>query len=161
MDVHVLPASDAAHLVPLTLQVQAVHSAQQPSRYTVDPDPQAVAAFLSGWLVQEHVTALVTGPTHAPSGYLIYEIERRGPSVLKRAETRAMLHHICVDSAHRRQGLGRALIAAFKAREDVRAADRLRTSYASFNAASAALMADAGFAPEVVFAGAEGSPDER
>lgn len=152
MQITELPPEHAACLVPLNLTVQALHSADDPARYVHAPDPQDVARFLQDWLSQPHVTALIAGPMTAPHGYLIYDITSHAPSVLRCGETRAMLHHICVDAAHRRRGLARALITAMRARADVRAADSLWTSYASFNTASAALMASVGFAPQTVIA---------
>ena len=149
-----LPPEHAHCLVALNLQVQAVHSAEEPDRYVTDPDPEAVAAFLTDWLAEPHVTALISGPQDAPTGYLIYEILKRPKTALRQAECRAMLHHICVDEAHRRMGIGRELISAFKDQDDVRAADSLRTSYAAFNTASAELMRAMGFVPSVIFAGA-------
>lgn len=152
MQISVLHPADAATLVPLNLQVQAVHSAAQPDRYVTDPDPGALAAFLGGWLADPCVTALVAGPPNAPTGYLIYEILDRPETVLRKAECRAVLLHICVDKAHRRNGIGRALIAAFRSRADVRAAATLWTSYAAFSTASDGLMRAMGFAPSVIFA---------
>ena len=90
--------------------------------------------------MQDGVTALIAGPPDAPAGYLIYQIEQRPASVLRHAECRAMLHHICVDTDHRRQGIAQALISAMRAQADVRAADTVWTSYGAFNTASAALM---------------------
>lgn len=147
-----LPIDKAAALVPLTLMVQKLHSDHDPDRYVSAPDPADVARFLQDWIARDTVTALIAGPVHAPYGYLIYEIEPRGASVLRRAERRAMLHHICVAPDHRKRGVARALIAHMKQQDDVQTCDTCMTSYGAFNTPSAALMRAAGFTPAVVFA---------
>ena len=154
MTITELPAAQAHRLVPLTQQVQAVHSAAEPDRYVTDPDPQAVARFLEAMLSAPGMTALVAGPPEQPTGYAILEIVDRPASALQHAERRAVLHHICVDAAHRRQGIARALIAAVRVRAQAADADRLWTSYAAHNAASAALMTSAGLVPSTIFASA-------
>lgn len=152
MHISVLDPADSARLVPLNLQVQKVHSDAEPDRYVCDPDPADVADFLHGWLADPAVTALIAGAPGAPIGYLIYEILQRPDAVLRKAECRAMLHHICVDHRHRRAGVGTALITAFKTQPDVQRADTLWTSYAAFNDSSDGLMRAMGFSPSVIFA---------
>ncbi|MEP4197602.1 MAG: GNAT family N-acetyltransferase [Aliishimia sp.] len=147
-----LPPERAAVLVPLNLQVQALHAAQEPDRYVKDPDPDKVAAFLMQWLQSPATTALIAGSIKAPVGYLIYEIENRTASVLRKAERRAMLHHICVDAPSRNTGIARKLIETMRQRDDVRQADTIWTSYADFNTASASLMRAMDFVPKTVFA---------
>lgn len=63
-----------------------------------------------------------------------------------------MLHHISVDADHRRQGIGRALIDTMKAQLAKDGIRIIATTYASFNDASARLMAQAGLLPKTVYA---------
>jgi aminoglycoside 3-N-acetyltransferase I len=91
--------------------------------------------------------------TDAPlTGYLIYEIETRPSTPMRRGETRAILHVISVDATHRGQGVGSALIQAMRAELDPEAVQTIATTYATFNTPSAALMARAGFEPKLIVA---------
>lgn len=143
-----LPAKQAHLLVPLLRQVHALHVAHMPDQYAPITDDGAVAAFLSDWLSRDEVTALITGPTDAPHGYLVYQIENRSASVLHPGACRAVLEHICVDAPMRGQGLGSALIRAMRSRLPEQGATWISTTYAVFNTASARLMAANGLAPQ-------------
>jgi ribosomal protein S18 acetylase RimI-like enzyme len=146
-----LPAR-AASLVPLLQQLHGFHVAREPELLHSAPSDADLTTFLTDWLARDDVTALVAGPVSAPVGYLIYEIERRPGSVLTKPECRAMLHHICVDAHHRRSGVARALITQLK--DDARRAgvDRIGTTFANYNTASAKLMAACGLTPRRTYA---------
>ncbi len=147
-----LPAAAAAILEPLLRQVHDLHVAQQPQHYLPTPAPEVLRGFLADWLAQPHVTALVAGDLAVPVGYLIYEEERRAASVLKPAQHRAVLHHICVDAGHRRRGIASALIARMRAECRAAGIGRIAVSYGAFNTASARVMAQAGLDPVTVVA---------
>ena len=146
-------APDAAHcLVPLLRQVHDLHAAHMPMHYTPTPDDAALTGFLRTWLQDPAVTALAAGPADKPVGYLIYEEVDRPASVLRCTERFGMFHHICVDAAARRSGVGAALIAEMRRRLAARSVPRIRVSYAAFNTASASLMSRAGFTPVTIYA---------
>ena len=147
-----LEPQDAACLIPLLRQVHDLHVIAHPDLYRAEPPDQDLAAFLQNWIARPEVTALIAGTVPNPSGYLIYEIETRPASVLRHAETRAMLHHICVEAAARREGIGQAMIGKMAETLRARRISNMVTTYAAFNSASAALMARAGFAPLTIVA---------
>ncbi len=150
MDILDLSPEDAACLVPLNLQVQAIHAAKDPERYVADPDPDEVAIFLQRWLETPGMHALVAGSRADPIGYTIFEIESRAGNIFRKADRIGMLHHLGVDANVRRQGIGSALIRAVKARVHAAGADTLWTGYAAFNTASAAVMASEGLLPRQI-----------
>ncbi len=148
-----IAADDAAVLLPLLAQVHDLHVAAQPGHHRPDPDPEEVLAFLRDWLSREEATALVGfAPDGRALGYLIFEVETRAPSALSLPRRRGMLHHISVDRASRRTGLGLALIEDMKARLRAQGVERVATVYGAFNAPSAALMRKAGLEPLNVIA---------
>jgi len=147
-----VPPTQAARLMPLFHQVHNLHVAQQPERYApLPPDPETIT-WLSDWLSSDTAHALGHETDGVLTGYLIYEIETRPDTPMRRAETRAMLHVISVDAAHRGQGIGSALIQAMRAELAPEAVPTIATTYATFNTASAALMARAGFEPKLIVA---------
>lgn len=147
-----LPPQMAPALEPLLRQVHDLHVARQPDIYAPTPHPSELRTFLSGWLSQPRVTALVAGAPDAPQGYLIYEEHDKPANLLKRASHYAMLEHICVDQNCRQSGIGRALITDMQRRCRTASILRIRVSYASFNTASARLMTQMGLVPVTVFA---------
>ena len=139
---------DAGAILPLLAQVHALHVAERPHAYVADPDPEAVEAWLRGWLSDTDVTALLAeAEDGAAAGYLIFTVQRRPASVLRPARVRCMLEHVGVDAPLRRRGVGAALIADMRRRARAAGADHVATIHAQFNEASAALMASAGLTP--------------
>jgi GNAT superfamily N-acetyltransferase len=143
-----IDGADAACILPLLDQVQAIHVEAHPDHYRDDYDGEEVLAWLRDWLSSEGTTALVAfAPEGSALGYLIFEVEARALSPLKHAQRWGMLHQIAVDQAWRRAGVGSALIGEMKARLRDQGIDQVRTVYAAFNSASAALMHKAGLKP--------------
>ena len=149
-----LPARASA-IVPLLRQLHSFHLAQESELLQPEPTDDELTNFLMQWLRREGVTALIAGPVTTPHAYLIFEIENRSGSILTKPECRAMLHHICVDARHRREGLGSALITEMKVLAKAQKVDRIGTTYAQFNTASAALMASNGLTPRRTYASIE------
>lgn len=150
MTVRPLPPDQIDQILPLLSQVHDLHVMQRPDYYRPIEDPEAVLTWLQRWVSAGDITTLVCGPAAALTGYLIYAIERHDASVLKPATHRAVLEHICVDANHRRAGLGRALVATMRQRVRAEGIDHIATTYATFNKASAALMAREGFVPTYI-----------
>ena len=151
MTISELPAHAAACLAPLLRQLHDVHVARSPHLFHPTPDQATLETFLTTWLDRDSFTALLAGSFERPLGYLVYEIEHRSGSVLTRPETRMMVHHICVDAAHRNQGIGRAMMEEAKRRARAEGVDRIGASVHMFNTASAALMARSGLIPAISY----------
>ncbi|NIZ60145.1 N-acetyltransferase [Sedimentitalea sp. CY04] len=143
-----IPASDSARLVPLLQGVHALHVEHQPSRYAANPRDKDLEAWLSDWLGTEGMFTLgAVSPTGALLGYLIYQVEHRPALPVRAAETRAMMHHIAVQGPWQRMGVGKALMAEMKSQVSAQGIEVIATTYAPFDAASAALMSGMGLAP--------------
>ena len=148
MHLRPLPAHEADVLVPLLQELQALHVSHQPDRYPATPCPTALAAWLSDWLAEDSVQALVAeSPAGAIMGYVIWELQARGASPLSHGGTKAMVLHVMVAAPFRRLGVGKALLKAVRDQAQAQGAVRIGAAYAPFNTASAALMASMGLAP--------------
>jgi len=148
-----IPASDSARLIPLLQDLHALHVAHQPTRHTKDPNHKDLEVWLGEWLATEGLFALgAESPQGALLGYLIYQIEHREALPVRAAETRAMLHHIAVQDAWQRMGVGKALMEQMKAKVSAMDISVIAATYAQFNDASAALMAGMGLQPVLTLA---------
>ncbi|WP_293576967.1 GNAT family N-acetyltransferase [Phaeobacter sp.] len=153
MDVKQIAPDDAHLLMPLLLDLHALHVTHQPARYPANPDPDDLLDWLTRWLRTEGVHALgAQSPTGAVMGYLIYEIETRPTHPLSFGGCRAMVHHVAVAPSFRRIGIGKAMMTHMRNAALARGADHIAASYAPFNAASAGLMAAMGLTPVVTLA---------
>ncbi|UTS81124.1 GNAT family N-acetyltransferase [Phaeobacter piscinae] len=153
MDLIDITPADAHRLIPLLQDLHALHVAHQPDRYPADPDAAALTRWLEEWLSDSSVTArAAVSPQGSVMGYMIYGIEQRPALPVRRAETRAMLHHIAVSESWRRMGVGSALIADLKRAVALQGIQVVATTYAPFNSASAALMARMGMEPVMTMA---------
>lgn len=153
MQLHPLPAAEAATLVPLLQELHALHAAQQPNRYPADPCPDALSVWLADWLAQDGIHALVAqSPTGAIMGYVIWELQARSATPLSRGGAKAMVHHVIVGEPFRRLGVGKALLRAMRDQGRDLGAVRIGASFAPFNTASAGLMTSMGMAPASIYA---------
>ncbi|MEL0436276.1 GNAT family N-acetyltransferase [Phycobacter sp. K97] len=144
MKISDIAADQAACLVPLLQDLHAIHAENQPERCPASPDD----ADLTEQLATESVHAIAAhSPSGAVLGYAIYEIEDRRCLPIVRGGTRVMLHQITVDTPFRRLGVGSSLIREIQARCKAMEVGTLVTTYATFNAASAALMSRVGLTP--------------
>ncbi len=148
-----VPANDAARIVPLLEGMHAIHAIQQPARHRSDPPAAELETWLTDWLQEPQMHALAAeSPTGALLGYLIYGEEDRAALPVREGERRLMLHHIAVQEAWQRMGVGKALIGEMKARAAADGITVIAATYAPFNAASAALMGSQGLEPVLVMA---------
>ena len=142
-----LPADDAGKVLPLLAQVQDLHVDARPDIFRGDAPPTEREEFLRQFMAREGVTALACLQQDTAIGYLIYELQERGPSALKQAARVGFLHQVAVDHAHRRRGIATALMEEMKARLRAAGATSLRSEHYAFNIPSAKLMASAGMQP--------------
>jgi ribosomal protein S18 acetylase RimI-like enzyme len=105
---------DADDLASLNADVQAIHAAAMPRLFKPPgPDtlpPAAVAALLA----PAENLVFIAEVDGAAAGYAYAEIVWRRETPFHHAHDMVHLHHISVRPAHRRRGVGGALIAAVR-----------------------------------------------
>lgn len=107
--------ADAAAISALNADVHEIHAAALPDLFK----PPSAESFPA-----EMVTALIRAPENlvflaeldlAPIGYAYAEVIRRAETPFRTAQEMVYLHHISVRPAHRRKGVGNALVQAVRA----------------------------------------------
>lgn len=148
MKISDIPAGQAERLLPLLQELHALHAEHQPHRYPADPQDAELREWLSDWLDEDGVHAIgAQSPSGALMGYAIYQIEDRPSLPIVHGGKRIMLHQIAVEDPFRRLGVGSSLIKEIQTRCKAMGIETLVTTYATFNAASSALMSRMGLAP--------------
>ncbi len=113
--IHRATDADCAAISALNADVQGFHAERLPQRFK-PPGP--------GVFPPEEVREVLAKPDHhvllatvggVPAGYVYVELLRRPDSSATHALAMTYIHHISVRPEFRRQGVGRALIAAARA----------------------------------------------
>ena len=102
--------ADLGALIKLNAQVQKLHAQVYPTDFKSSTDEGEVRDFLASVMRQTDHTILLALVDGAVVGYAWFEIQDRPQTPFTWAKKTAFLHHICVDSGHRRLGVGSALI---------------------------------------------------
>lgn len=102
--------ADSETLAQLNAHVQGWHAAQYPETFFATPDPEGLIAHFQDRLAEPGCTAFLAGDP--PLGYALCCLQERDASVFSPAIRRLMVEQIAVAPTARRQGIGRALLAA-------------------------------------------------
>jgi ribosomal protein S18 acetylase RimI-like enzyme len=108
--------ADLDALIRLNAQVQKVHAQVYPADFKSLTDEGEVRDFLASVMRRTDHTLVVAQVDDAVVGYAWIEIQVRPQTPFTWAKKRVFLHHICVDSGHRRTGVGSALITCVEKR---------------------------------------------
>jgi ribosomal protein S18 acetylase RimI-like enzyme len=138
-------SADAELLAALNAEVQAIHAAALPASFK-PPGPQAAAAT-AGLAANPNNLIFVAEADAAPAGYIYASVTRHGETPWRHAYEMIYIHQIGVRVAHRRRGVGGALIAAVRAEAASRNVALLGLDVWSFNADARAFFRRQGFAP--------------
>ena len=141
---HATPA-DAATVAALNAHVQGWHAAHYPEAFFPAPDPAALTAHFAARLAEPGVTCFLAGDPAL--GYALCSRQERPLSVFSPPVRRLMVDHIAVAPAARRQGLGRALLAAARALAREIGADEILLDTWAANTEAHAFFRAEGFAP--------------
>lgn len=152
--IRALDPGAAAVLLPLHAALHGLHAGRRPDVFHEAGGPEARAAHLAGLLARPGWFALLAEDAAGPAAYLLGETQRIAADPLQCARIRGFVHQIATRQDARRRGIASALLAAAKARFLAEGATVWATSYWTWNAASAGLMAKAGLAPAIVLADA-------
>jgi ribosomal protein S18 acetylase RimI-like enzyme len=138
-------AADAELLSSLNAEVQAIHAAALPAWFK-PPGPQAAAATAT--LVSNPANLIFVAEVDAaPAGYVYASLSRHAETPWRHAYEMIYIHQIGVRAAHRRQGVGAALLAAVRAEAASRNVALLGLDVWSFNADAQAFFRRQGFPP--------------
>jgi ribosomal protein S18 acetylase RimI-like enzyme len=108
--------ADLDPLIGLNAQVQELHAQVYPAGFKSLTDEGEVRDFLASVIRRTDHTILLAQADGAVVGYAWIEIQDRPQKPFTWAKKRVFLHHICVDSRHRRLGVGSALITQVEER---------------------------------------------
>jgi GNAT superfamily N-acetyltransferase len=136
---------DAETLSRLNADVQAIHAAALPQRFKPpgpDTFPPAAAAALIAHPANLVFIADVDGH---PAGYAYVEIVRRPETAMTHPIEMVYLHHISVQPAHRRRGVGARLLEAVRACAHEHAIDQIALDVWTFNEDARAFFRCHGF----------------
>ena len=133
---------DAALLLELNREVQALHATAEPGRFKpVVTETAPFVAMLSAPEAHTYIAA-VAG---APAGYAHIVVQRRPESPFTYAATIVHIDQIAVCSTHRRHGVSTALIGRAKALAAELATDHVTLEVWSFNTVAQTFFASQGF----------------
>ena len=104
---------DAETVARLNAHVQGWHAAHYPDAFFAAPDPDALTAYFCDRLNDPDVTCFLAGDPAL--GYALCSRQERGLSPFSPPIRRLLIDHIAVAPEARRQGIGRALLAAARA----------------------------------------------
>jgi diamine N-acetyltransferase len=135
---------DVGALVALSLDVQRLHIDAEPERF-VEPSREAVAEWWVGRLREDDWHALVAEVDGRCRGYLLFELIDRPAGIFTAARRAVYVHHIGVDPAVRRHGIGRELLEAVAREASAIGAQEVALDTWSFNATAQAFFASCGY----------------
>jgi ribosomal protein S18 acetylase RimI-like enzyme len=104
---------DAGTVAALNAHVQGWHAAHYPQVFFANPDPAALTAHFAEQLADPNVHCFLAG--QPAMGYALCAFLDRPQSIFSPAVRRLTVDHIAVAPDARRQGHGRALLAAARA----------------------------------------------
>ena len=102
--------ADLDALIRLNAQMQRLHAQVYPADFKSRTDGGEVRDFLASVMRRTDHILLIAQVDGAVAGYAWFEIQDRPQTPFTWPRKRVFLHHICVDSGHRRSGVGSALI---------------------------------------------------
>jgi GNAT superfamily N-acetyltransferase len=104
---------DAGTVAALNAHVQGWHAAQYPEVFFPNPDLAALTGHFAERLADPAVHCFLAG--EPAQGYALCALQERPLSLFSPPATRLLIDHIAVAPDARRQGHGRALLAAARA----------------------------------------------
>jgi ribosomal protein S18 acetylase RimI-like enzyme len=137
--------ADANSISSLNIDVQAAHASAMPWWFKpAGPDtfpPDAVALLLS----DPSSLVFIAEFESSPVGYAYAEIFDRPETSFNYAYQMVYVHHITVRPAHRRQGIGRALLEAVQTAANKRDIRMISLDVWTFNVEARAFFSGSGF----------------
>ena len=140
-------SADAELLSSLNAEVQAIHAAALPWWFKPSGPQEFPPAAASGLVDNPNNLVFVAEIDSDAAGYVYASVARHAETPWRHAYEMIYIHQIGVRAAHRRRGVGAALIAGVRAEAASRNVALLGLDVWSFNADAKAFFQSQGFAP--------------
>jgi ribosomal protein S18 acetylase RimI-like enzyme len=150
MSVRTATQADLDRLSSLSVGIQRLHTEGRPDLFRA-PDQAELRAFLAERLANGAIV-LIADVDGAAAGYLLAEVNARPANPFRHASKSLYVHHIAVDSAAQRRGIGHELLDTAVAMARAEGVDAVRLDSWSFNRDAHTFFEAEGFEPlNVVF----------
>jgi aminoglycoside 3-N-acetyltransferase I len=147
MRIRAATIEDAGTLATLNIAVQSLHAQLVPALFK-PPGADTYNAETMGRLVAQRDTIVLLAVIgDVPVGYAYAEVRRRPETPCARASSEIFLHHISVEDACRRMGVGSALLEAVGAAGRALGIERLATEVWHANGPATAFFQARGLVP--------------
>jgi ribosomal protein S18 acetylase RimI-like enzyme len=137
---------DTASIAVLNAEVQALHATALPDLFK-PADGAALASAVAAMIAGSRNLVWLAEVGDEPAGYAYAELIQRTETSHRYAEDMIYLHHLAVAAAHRRRGVGTALMAALNAHASQHAITRVGLDVWTFNESARAFFRRQGFMP--------------
>ncbi|WP_166984084.1 GNAT family N-acetyltransferase [Paramicrobacterium fandaimingii] len=150
MSVRRAAEADVDRLSALSIGIQRLHAEGRPDLFRA-PDHEALHTFLAEQLANGAIV-LIADLDGTAAGYLLAEINARPANPFRHASKSLYVHHIAVDPAMQRRGIGKQLMDAAVTVGRAKNVDAVRLDSWSFNHDAHTFFEAEGFTPlNVVF----------
>jgi ribosomal protein S18 acetylase RimI-like enzyme len=145
MDIRLATPQDAEIISALNAEVQKIHADVLPHLFK-PPSQETFPASLVRQLLADPTTYIFIAYSNGtPVGYIYTQIIRRAESSLRYALDRIYIHHISVDQAYQRHGVGQELLQTVVRLAREHGISTLALDVWSFNTQAQAFFASQGF----------------
>jgi ribosomal protein S18 acetylase RimI-like enzyme len=145
MEIRLATPQDAEIISALNEEIQKLHAEALPHLFK-PPSPETFPAKLVRQLLADPTTSIfIAYSSGTPVGYIYTQIIRRKETSLFYAYDRLYIHHISVNQAYQRHGVGQALLQAAVGLAREHGISTLALDVWSFNTQAQAFFASQGF----------------
>ncbi len=144
--------ADMPRVCVLNDVVQNLHADHRPDIYRWPAEPEGRLAILNKARTEPAWRLWVADAGDNLQGYVATELMEKAETALRKLHKEGHIHHISVDPAFQRMGVGRALAKHAIAALKKQGADRITVGYWAFNKPSEALFRSQGFRPSSIYA---------
>jgi len=144
--------TDMPRICGLNDVVQKLHADRRADIYRWPPEAEGRLAILDKARTDPAWRLWVADADDGLLGYIATELMEKTESALRKPHTEGHIHHISVDPAARRRGVGAALATHAIVALKEQYADRITVGYWAFNKPSEALFCSLGFQPSSIYA---------
>jgi diamine N-acetyltransferase len=153
--------ADLDALIRLNAQLQRLHAQVYPADFKSLADEGEVRDFLVSAMRRSDHTILLAQVDGTIVGYAWFEIQDRPQTPFTWPKKSVFLHHICVDSGHRRLGVGSALINRVEERALAGSIGEFALDMWSLNETAQAFFKSCGLKPYRLFLRKETVPGDK